>query len=89
MILCIDFDIMYPSSLELHLLLVGHEASVSIEPVISPIILNMWVSHVSDPFISIDAIEVLEVIMLGLFGHLLKFSTCIRKRTSVMLNCNE
>lgn len=40
----------------------GHEASVSIEPVISPIILNMWVSHVSDPFISIDAIEVLEAI---------------------------
>ncbi|XP_058228095.1 uncharacterized protein LOC131336324 [Rhododendron vialii] len=40
----------------------GHEASVSIEPVISPIILNMWVSHVSDPFISIDAVEVLEAI---------------------------
>ncbi|KAE9446082.1 hypothetical protein C3L33_22005, partial [Rhododendron williamsianum] len=38
----------------------GHEASVSIEPVLSPIILNMWVSHVSDPFISIDAVEVLE-----------------------------
>lgn len=31
------------------------------EPVISPIILNTWVSHISDPFISIDAIEVLEV----------------------------
>ncbi|KAA8529237.1 hypothetical protein F0562_033964 [Nyssa sinensis] len=40
----------------------GHEASASIEPIISPIILNMWASHVSDPFISIDAVEVLEAI---------------------------
>ncbi|KAK3015406.1 hypothetical protein RJ639_007478, partial [Escallonia herrerae] len=39
-----------------------HEASVSIEPILSPIILNMWASHVSDPFISIDALEVLEAI---------------------------
>lgn len=39
----------------------GHELSASIEPIISPVILNMWLSHVSDPFISIDAIEVLEV----------------------------
>lgn len=40
----------------------GHEISGSIEPVISPIILNMWACHVSDPFISIDALEVLEAI---------------------------
>ncbi|KAL3824041.1 hypothetical protein ACJIZ3_020070 [Penstemon smallii] len=40
----------------------GHEVSLSIEPIISPIILNMWASHVSDPFISIDALEVLEAI---------------------------
>ncbi|XP_024018243.1 importin-9 isoform X1 [Morus notabilis] len=40
----------------------GHELSASIEPIISPVILNMWVSHVSDPFISIDAIEVLEAL---------------------------
>nr|XP_043606256.1 importin-9 [Erigeron canadensis] len=40
----------------------GHEAALSIEPVISPIILNMWAMHVSDPFISIDALEVLEAI---------------------------
>lgn len=40
----------------------GHEASLSVEPIIAPIILNTWVSHVSDPFISIDAIEVLEAI---------------------------
>lgn len=40
----------------------GNGAATSIEPIISPIILNMWASHVSDPFISIDAIEVLEAI---------------------------
>ncbi|PSR91229.1 Importin-9 like [Actinidia chinensis var. chinensis] len=40
----------------------GQEASASIEPTISPIILNMWASHISDPFISIDALEVLEAI---------------------------
>ncbi|GMN38872.1 hypothetical protein TIFTF001_008103 [Ficus carica] len=40
----------------------GHELSASIEPIISPVILNMWLSHVSDPFISIDAIEVLEAL---------------------------
>ncbi|KAG6426161.1 hypothetical protein SASPL_110379 [Salvia splendens] len=40
----------------------GHEISASIEPVISPIILNMWASYVSDPFIGIDALEVLEAI---------------------------
>lgn len=39
-----------------------HEASSSVEPVLSPIILNIWASHVSDPFISIDAIEVLEAV---------------------------
>ncbi|PPS11714.1 hypothetical protein GOBAR_AA08924 [Gossypium barbadense] len=41
----------------------GHESSASAEPIISPIILNMWVLHISDPFICIDAIEVLEVVM--------------------------
>jgi hypothetical protein len=41
---------------------VGGEQSTSIEPVISPIILDVWVQHIADPFISIDAIEVLEVI---------------------------
>ncbi|XWS64118.1 hypothetical protein CRYUN_Cryun06bG0159400 [Craigia yunnanensis] len=40
----------------------GHESTASAEPIISPIILNMWALHVSDPFISIDAIEVLEAI---------------------------
>ncbi|XP_010532428.1 PREDICTED: importin-9 [Tarenaya hassleriana] len=40
----------------------GHEASASIESIISPVILNVWVAHVSDPFISIDVIEVLEAI---------------------------
>ncbi|XP_074274717.1 uncharacterized protein LOC141598823 [Silene latifolia] len=40
----------------------GHEASLTVEPIISPVILNTWVSNVADPFISIDAIEVLEAI---------------------------
>ncbi|KAL6582806.1 hypothetical protein OROMI_004884 [Orobanche minor] len=40
----------------------GHKVAASIEPVISPIMLSMWASHVSDPFISIDALEVLEAI---------------------------
>ncbi|KAK4376525.1 hypothetical protein RND71_002821 [Anisodus tanguticus] len=38
----------------------GPELAVSIEPVLSPIILNMWASNVADPFVSIDALEVLE-----------------------------
>ncbi|KAL3510909.1 hypothetical protein ACH5RR_030310 [Cinchona calisaya] len=40
----------------------GNKALAAIEPILSPIILNMWASHVSDPFISIDAIELLEAI---------------------------
>lgn len=40
----------------------GPELVVSIEPVLSPIILNMWLSNVADPFVSIDALEVLEAI---------------------------
>ncbi|KGN52025.1 importin-9 isoform X1 [Cucumis sativus] len=40
----------------------GGELSSSIEPILSPVILKMWASHVSDPFISIDLIEVLEAI---------------------------
>ncbi|KAL9259302.1 Importin-9-like protein [Drosera capensis] len=40
----------------------GQEATFSVEPAISPIILTLWASHVSDPFISVDAIEVLEAI---------------------------
>ncbi|CAN4121948.1 unnamed protein product [Withania somnifera] len=40
----------------------GPELVVSIEPVLSPIILNMWLSNVADPFVSTDALEVLEAI---------------------------
>ncbi|GAB2226534.1 hypothetical protein Droror1_Dr00022344 [Drosera rotundifolia] len=40
----------------------GQETTLSVEPAISPIILTLWASHVSDPFISVDAIEVLEAI---------------------------
>ncbi|KAG5068731.1 hypothetical protein JHK85_001108 [Glycine max] len=39
----------------------GHESSTLVEHMISPVILNVWASHVSDPFISIDALEVLEI----------------------------
>lgn len=45
------------------MILLGGELSASIEPILSPAILKMWGSHVSDPFISIDIIEVLEVIL--------------------------
>ncbi|KAK2375954.1 ARM repeat superfamily protein [Trifolium repens] len=40
----------------------GHESPEIVERVISPVILNVWASHISDPFISIDALEVLEAI---------------------------
>ncbi|CAI8595630.1 unnamed protein product [Vicia faba] len=40
----------------------GHESPEIVERVISPVILNVWASHVLDPFISIDALEVLEAI---------------------------
>ncbi|RLM65862.1 importin-9 isoform X2 [Panicum miliaceum] len=40
----------------------GGEQSTLIEPIISPIILDVWAQHIADPFISIDAVEVLEVI---------------------------
>ncbi|XP_077222247.1 ARM repeat superfamily protein isoform X1 [Tasmannia lanceolata] len=40
----------------------GQEVSASVEQIISPIILNMWVEHVSDPFICVDIVEVLEAI---------------------------
>ncbi|PKA67290.1 hypothetical protein AXF42_Ash004783 [Apostasia shenzhenica] len=40
----------------------GHEQSRCIEAVISPVILDVWLHYVSDPFISIDALEVLEAI---------------------------
>lgn len=39
----------------------GHEAMASIEPILSPVILDLWAADVSDPFSSIDALEVLEV----------------------------
>uniref|UniRef100_A0A0D3GF90 Importin-9 central HEAT repeats domain-containing protein n=1 Tax=Oryza barthii TaxID=65489 RepID=A0A0D3GF90_9ORYZ len=38
------------------------EQSTLIEPVISPVILDVWAQHIADPFISIDAVEVLEAI---------------------------
>ncbi|KAF5184289.1 importin-9-like [Thalictrum thalictroides] len=40
----------------------GHEGIVTIESIISPMMLNIWAARVSDPFISIDVVEVLEAI---------------------------
>ncbi|XP_026658254.1 importin-9 isoform X2 [Phoenix dactylifera] len=57
----------------------GHEQSTSIEPVISPIILNVWAQNVSDPFTSIDAVEVLEAIKNA--------PGCIRPLVSRILPC--
>ncbi|KAJ9163429.1 hypothetical protein P3X46_023097 [Hevea brasiliensis] len=64
-------DLLHQASEEtLHLVLetlqaaikAAHEASVVVESIISPVILHTWAVHISDPFISIDAIEVLEAI---------------------------
>ncbi|THG21508.1 hypothetical protein TEA_029752 [Camellia sinensis var. sinensis] len=57
------------------------EAPTSIEPVISPIILNLWASHVSDPFISIDAVEVLETTK---YKHFYKMVACPCRVVSVL-----
>ncbi|CAI0552698.1 unnamed protein product, partial [Linum tenue] len=54
----------------LHLVLETLQAAIKssakvsgpIESIISPVILNVWASHISDPFIGIDEIEVLEAI---------------------------
>ncbi|XP_050223595.1 uncharacterized protein LOC126673482 [Mercurialis annua] len=40
----------------------GHEVSAMVEPIIAPVILSLWAVHISDPFISIDAVEVLEAV---------------------------
>ncbi|KAL8540287.1 hypothetical protein ACS0TY_001762 [Phlomoides rotata] len=48
----------------------GHGISASIEPILTPIMLNMWASHVSDPFISIDALEVLELILAFISNYI-------------------
>ncbi|KAL6579271.1 hypothetical protein OROMI_009487 [Orobanche minor] len=47
----------------------GHEVVASMEPVISSIMLSIWASHVSDPFISIDALEVLECYKKGFWMY--------------------
>ncbi|CAK7326472.1 unnamed protein product [Dovyalis caffra] len=62
----------------------GREVAVSFESVVSPAVLNIWALHVSDPFLSIDAIEVLEnrssrlleadVVRIGVQGLLVMWS---------------
>lgn len=39
----------------------GCEAIAAVEPHVSPILLNTWASNISDPFVSGEALEVLEV----------------------------
>ncbi|KAJ0037329.1 hypothetical protein Pint_23386 [Pistacia integerrima] len=84
-------DLLHQASDEtLHLILETLQAVIKagfltalMEPILSPVILNTWALHVSDPFISIDVIEVLEVM------------TCLIDRKSILhisysdLACNE
>lgn len=45
-----------------HLLFVtDDQAALAAEPIISPLLLNTWALNVSDPFISIDSLDTLEV----------------------------
>lgn len=59
--------------------LLGHEASASIESIISPVILNVWVAHVSDPFMSIDIIDVLEVnrVIVVIIHFVVRIAICV------------
>ncbi|XP_030512692.1 importin-9 isoform X1 [Rhodamnia argentea] len=43
-------------------IMAGCEAIVAVEPNVSPILLNTWASNISDPFVSGEALEVLEAI---------------------------
>lgn len=43
------------------------QAALVAEPVISPLLLNVWALNVSDPFISFDALDTLEVRNLNYF----------------------
>ncbi|XP_030449726.1 uncharacterized protein LOC115672097 isoform X1 [Syzygium oleosum] len=43
-------------------IMAGCEAIAAVEPNVSPILLNTWASHISDPFVSGEALEVLEAI---------------------------
>ncbi|KAI3738835.1 hypothetical protein L2E82_29021 [Cichorium intybus] len=63
--LAIDMDVTSKTSMPdetMHFVLETLQAVVKEEPVISPIILNMWALHVSDPSMSIDVLDVLEAI---------------------------
>jgi hypothetical protein len=63
----------------------GNESSTSVEPIISPIILNVWALHVSDPFISIDALEVLEVTMFGVIDECHNMLGCLHASALLVL----
>ncbi|OEL20715.1 Importin-9 [Dichanthelium oligosanthes] len=65
----------------------GGEQSTLIEPIISPIILDVWAQHIADPFISIDAIEVLEnaptVVVKAVFD------TCFISTVQIVLESDD
>ncbi|KAG1326960.1 importin-9 [Cocos nucifera] len=65
----------------------GHEQSTSIEPVISPIILNVWAQNVSDPFTSIDAVEVLENAPLDVVKAV--FDICFNHTIQIILQSDD
>ncbi|KAH1111483.1 hypothetical protein GYH30_010038 [Glycine max] len=62
-LLAIPFHARVKSRMLLQGLLQSHESSTLVEHMISPVILNVWASHVSDPFISIDALEAIKSIV--------------------------
>ncbi|CAN1296181.1 Ipo9 [Linum perenne] len=65
----------------------GHEILVAIEPTISAMILNVWASHISDPFIGIDAIEVLENAPVDVVKVL--YDVCFDAVTRIVLQSDD
>ncbi|OQU76224.1 hypothetical protein SORBI_3010G114900 [Sorghum bicolor] len=66
----------------------GGEQSTLIEPVISPIILDVWAQHIADPFISIDAVEVLEFLGHQEFSWMLT-ATCFSNPPNNWIHFSE
>uniref|UniRef100_A0A0E0E0H2 Importin-9 central HEAT repeats domain-containing protein n=1 Tax=Oryza meridionalis TaxID=40149 RepID=A0A0E0E0H2_9ORYZ len=63
------------------------EQSTLIEPVISPIILDVWAQHIADPFISIDAVEVLENAPTTVVKAI--FDTCFTSIIQIVLESDD
>lgn len=58
------------------LIAIDDQAAAAAEPVISPLLLNIWALNVSDPFISFDSLDTLEV----------RFNYCTFELSSLPLN---